>query len=255
MIRLLLFVLVTTLTAGCKEDEPAAEAPKLEYIAKALSIEGTDTTRVSFEYNKKNQLSKIVSSPEIYSKLEYYESGELAICDSYFSWPLDPSFKVREYLTLTYNDKNELVSGVMKRYVNNIFADKINYTYVLNDKKQVVEVVTDNAEKPGELITYDEEGNIASIETMGDTEAYTYNDKKSYLANSRLKYYFGADFLPVDLFNKNDITKVVYSTFSLDEEQVTSEYNESSLPISSAVSINSSGDIKEEKRVYEYVLR
>ncbi|MBC8051790.1 MAG: hypothetical protein H7Y13_01870 [Sphingobacteriaceae bacterium] len=259
--RLLLILLVIAFAAGCKKADTEEDAVKEEYIEHVFYLEDGDTTKkTTFEYNKLNQLSKVIVEGVSYTKLEYYPSGELALSDTHID--IDDSHKMREYTVYTYGDSSKLKSASVKHYENSLLKFTATLQYTLNAARQVIEIKSNHHDYPDEVITYNDKGNISTIETSGDnpiTETLTYNEKKSFLSKARLKYYVGADNIPVELFNKNDIATYIKALDEIHEEKYTTEYNSAGFPVKAAVAkklTNTSGiSEKSQERHYTYTMR
>jgi hypothetical protein len=255
MNKLIIVFLLAVVSFGCKKRD-SESSPEDDYISKVLTTIDAVTDTVSYEFNRLNQLSRIVFDERTSTRLEYYQNGELAITTSYYVLPTSPETKVRDRLVLTYDAARKLQSGVLKKYINGLLVDIIHIEYSLNDKGQVAEYTTDDPEISGEAITYNEQGNIATTESDGAVKSYTYNDKKSCFSNALLKYYIGVTYLPVDLFNKNDLVKCVESANGVQRsEEFATEYTALGRPGSSTIQIVEPGLTNTEKRSYEYVPR
>ncbi|MGV3509396.1 MAG: hypothetical protein ACO1N7_08920 [Sphingobacteriaceae bacterium] len=251
MNKLYLFVFILFLAFGCKKNELEEEFPKQEYVDSIISISGTDTVKTAFEYTDKNQLSKIVKDKNHWVKLEYYPSGELAIVNAY---SLDASRKkIREYLVLNYNKADSLKSGTMTIYKDNLKISEFDIIYKLNNLGQVIEILSGDQEKmPNQTISYDDKGNIRNIGLSNSSKSFTYNDKKNFLHNVPVKYYIGLSCVPLDLFNKNDITN---ANNGYEEKAFTTEYNSENVPMSSEVIVTEGTASVTHSLKYKYILK
>ncbi|MGV3509757.1 MAG: hypothetical protein ACO1N7_10750 [Sphingobacteriaceae bacterium] len=258
MNKITLFVFMAVFAISCKKTEKEEDIPEEPYLSKVYTTTDGVVDSVLYEYNSKNELSKVVFNKDSLVKLEYYESGDLAIADTYYIIHGDKPQKVREYLMLTYDDDYKLESGVLKHYVNSILMYTANIEYVINDLDQVEQYVSDVPQIPGKIITYTDNGNIQSIKDYSDYSiiSYEYNEKKNILNKSRLKYYIGAHSIPVEIFNNNDILKSeLYRGPIYKVENYDTTYDGENTPISSTVEVIDSGNSFEQLREYEYSLR